>query len=480
MVDRRPHRFSGARQLSFSLRFRHTVAVFSAVCLAVCQGAALAQGTLQTPPPIFSAVDANGVDLVTGRFNYSNTDVSIGPLDAGGLAYVRSYITNGWRDNTIGTMASNGAGGYVVSVGDGSESFSLSGNEFVSDQGSGSTLTTDSGSPAIFTYTMSDGTVAVFQEFRGYIAGPHEGLGFFDSIAITSLTKPTGEHLIFHYRTGGFGSVGEHYEVTRLQSVTNNLGYHLHFDYARESATQPFDVADWRRSVAVTAINNAIDFCNPTADDCNNMSTTWPSATYSTSAGESVTDALGRTTRFTYGAGGMVAIRRPSSTSTDHVTISYASGGVSSISNGTGTWTYTYSDVGSARTTTVTDPLSKTRVVVSNFNSSRVTSDTDGEGRTVRYAYDSDDRLSSVRGPIDGADEYVLTEYEYDVRGNVIETTYIPKASSGSSPITFATTYVEEPTVTTCTNPVTCNLPATTEDGLATSPTMHTIPHMAA
>lgn len=437
--------------------------IVSAMALMIFgAGVATAQApSLDTPPPVFNSVDQNGVDVVTGAFNISTVELSIGQPGAGGLVYGRTYVGTGWRHNFVGAIVEN-SGEFSVSVGGSTEKFSFSGGGFTSLEGRGSTLTFD-GVSDTYTYTTSTGVIAVFDA----AFGPYDD-GYGSSLAsISALTTPAGERVTFHYRTISFLEDGQTYQAMRLQSVTNNRGYQLHFDYLLENTSTETGLPNWRYLIGVTAINNAIDYCSPTADDCTGMSVTWPSVTYGVSAGfETVTDALGRVTRYSYSGTAMIAIRRPTNPSTNSATISYTSGRVSSISNGTGTWTYAYSDAGSVRTTTVTDPLSHTRVAVSNIDTSRVSTDTDGEGRTVAYTYDSHDRVLSVRSPVDGSSEYILTEYDYDVRGNVIETTVTPRSSSGLSPVVIDTTYVEGPTVTTCSNQVTCNLPATTEDAL--------------
>jgi hypothetical protein len=129
------------------------------------------------------------------------------------------------------------------------------------------------------------------------------------------------------------------------------------------------------------------------ADTCSNFTQTWPSATYSYSGTsdiyETVTDTLGRATRYTIlPAAGVIAVRRPSSTTTDHINVQRSQGRVSAVLMGSSTWSYAYADNGSTRTTTVTDPNSNTRVVISNLTTQQITSDRDGESRTVAFQYD--------------------------------------------------------------------------------------------
>jgi RHS repeat-associated protein len=56
------------------------------------------------------------------------------------------------------------------------------------------------------------------------------------------------------------------------------------------------------------------------------------------------------------------------------------------------------------------------------------------------------------------------TEYAYDVRGNILRTTQHTKSGSSIADIFTSSNYNESAAVTTCANPVTCNLPASTTD----------------
>jgi RHS repeat-associated protein len=420
--------------------------------------AASAQSTLVTPPPTFTTVDPNGVDLLTGAFNVSSIDLTIGQPGSGGLVFGRTFIGTGWRHNYVGSIDEGGEG-LIVSIGGVSEEMvETSPGNYASAQGSGATLVEDGG---VYTYTMSNGAVAIFGDnYIDFDAGINA-----DSGMLNSITYPSGEVWEFHYRAIDI-ILGERRRVVRLQSVTNNFGYQLHFDYAIDVVDEYADLAPFALLTSVTAINNAVTYCGPVADDCTGS---WPTVTYSSGSGtQTVSDAAGRQTRYTFSGQRITGIRRATGSGADpnHITIAYSSDRVSSVSNGDGAWSYAYSDDGDERTTTVTDPMSHTRVVVSDLTTSRVNSDTDGEGRTVSYTYDDNDRVETIRGPEDDNDEYIQTAFEYDVRGNIITTTITPKSSSGLSPIVIDTTYMEGPLVTACSNIVTCNLRLTTEDAL--------------
>jgi RHS repeat-associated protein len=418
---------------------------------ALAPNLANAQEPLSSPPPVFSSVDSNGVDLVTGAFNVSTVDLTIGQPNAGGLAFGRTFIGSGWRHNYVGTLTDVN-GEAVVSLGGSSESFSIGsgGTTFTSLQGSGSTLTYNSGT-AKYTYASSTGMVAIFDGLLfEYDGGTDATMG-----RIISITSPNGEVTTFHYRTIQFAESGTILRALRLQSVTNNFGYQLHFDYAIETTTQGSALADWRRITSVTAINNAIDYCDPTADNCTGLSSTWPSVSYARSGlTETVTDAAGRTARFTYGFNTITAIRRPTSTTSDHTTITYSAGRVATVSNGSATWTYGYSDNAGVRTTTVTDPLSNARVVTSDLATSRVLTDADALSRTMSYQYDSEDRLTRITMP-----EGNYAEFVYDARGNITQTTQVAKSGSGLANIVTSASYPS-----TCSNQVTCNLPTSVTD----------------
>ena len=398
-----------------------------------------------TPPPVVAGIGQSGYDLITGSFSYSATEVVIGQPNAGGMSFSRSFQGAGWRDNYAGTINSSGST-YTVSIGSNSETFTLSGSTFSSDQALGSTLAYNSGS-GIYTYMLRDGTFALFD------AALANGGAVYDAnvARITTLTKPNGEQAVWHYKSVTAQSVA----ALRLQSVTNNLGYQIHFDYSLNNPTLSSQLPAWMTLAKATGINNGVDYCDPTADTCPTYTVTWPSATYGTSGGYStVTDNLSRVTQYSSGDYGLVAIRRPS---TDSIEVSYdGSGRVYQVTNMVGTWTYTYSDVGTQRTITITDPLSHTRVTVADLSLFEITSDTNGTGNTTSYQYDSYRRVTRVTQP-----EGNYTQSTYDGRGNVSQVTNVAKSGSGLSNIVTSASFDS-----TCSNPVTCNQPNSTTDAL--------------
>lgn len=270
-----------------------------------------------------------------------------------------------------------------------------------------------------------------------------------DQGRVTSLTLPSGEKLTFTYTTLTNGAT---FTAQRLQSVNNNLGYQLSFEYQSSSADTTGLIL-----IKVTAINNAVDYCAPTSNGCTGFTQTWPSLSFSTSgSAQIVTDSMSRATRYTLTSNRITGIRWPAS-STDDITISYnGAGRVSAVANAVGTWTYGYEDSGNLRTTTVTNPVSQPVIFVSNLSIGRVIAFQNGTSNVTQYTYDSLGRLATVVRPQGG-----YTSYGKDARGNVTQITEFPNTGS-SGPTAFTIFSAVYPS--TCTNPVTCNLPESTTD----------------
>lgn len=163
-------------------------------CAAALGLAAPTLAQTPIPPPVFPAVDGNGVDVSTGAFTYSRTDLVIGQPGAGGLAYTRYYQSAPsafWTHNHIGYVAGTGTTCSVV-VGVFTETFTSSlndcGGTFTSDQQHGGTLSGSQG--AGYTYTARDGTVATF---RGRDVAAIYGMPSTMTGYLWSVTTPSGE-----------------------------------------------------------------------------------------------------------------------------------------------------------------------------------------------------------------------------------------------------------------------------------------------
>lgn len=431
--------------------FAFLARIFLSAGLAASAATASVAQSQPATTPITSSVDANGVDLTTGNFVTSATEVAIGAAGSGGLVFARSYYGNdGWRDALAGTI-NNVSAVYTVTIGGGSESFTLDSGVYASDQMRGSTLTFNGGTNE-YTYMTAGGAVAMFDKD---LIGDDQ-LWPANQGVITSFAQPSGETLTYHHTSVTVGAT----TARRPQSITNNFGYQLHFTYAEDNPTTTPEIEDFLTRTVVRGINNAVDYCAPAANTCSGFTETWPSATYTSSGTttitQTVTDALSRQTKYIIVSGRITGLRAPSSPSANSVTIAYSSTRVSSVTNAEGAWSYDYVFAAGERRVTITDPLSNTRQVNSVIDTGLVTWAKDALNRTSSFLYDSEDRVTRVTAP-----EGNYVSYAYDARGNVTLTTAVAKSGSGLSNITTSATYPAS-----CANPVTCNLPTTTTDTL--------------
>jgi RHS repeat-associated protein len=429
------------------------VAIASWLLLGL-SGEAQAFTPLKPPAPIDAPIDSAGVNVSNGIYSFSVREVSIGQPDSGGLVYERTWLGTGWRDNLTGTINSASAV-YTVSFGATSETFTLASGVFTQDQGQGSTLAFNSGTQ-VYTYTTKDGTVALFAKALAGTNPTDANEG-----RITSLTRPTGETLTFTYKTETvcMGSPCANTLVARLQSVETNLGYQLRLSYSQDSTPSAGQVPAWTSIIKVTGVDLGTVYCDPAADTCSGIPSSWPSATYAVpgdnALAQTVTDQLSRVTRYTLDSSGyMVGVRRPSS-STDNVTITYNSGAVATVSDGVGTWTYGYVTLLNF-ITTVTDSTSVQRATKVSSTTGKIMAEGPSLviGVPTNYTYDSFGRLTKITRP-----EGDYTEYTYDARGNVTQVTEVAKSGSGLSNVVTSASYD-----TTCSNPVRCNKPNSTTD----------------
>jgi RHS repeat-associated protein len=431
-------------------------------------GSAGAASAQQPVPPEHYTLDPHGVDLVSGQFVMPVTEVAIGPA-AGGLSHGRIYLQGGSpRDSRLGTISISGST-YVVSVGGETEVFVKSGSVFTPQSQQGSTLTQVGTG---YTFTSASGAVAHFFSYASNVQTPY-GNG---AILLSDYKTPDGGMLTYNYKGVTYCRIpildpdpeidpeGPHGcqqfgSAARLQSITNNRGYMLHFDYEDENPDQVFS---WLRYQSVTGINLAVDYCDPFDDDCTGLSRTWPSVAYGVDgSGNNIsTDQAGRTTTFVSGTYGLSSIRFPGASVDDISTTVNSAGQTTALTDATGAWAYSYADVGTVRTTVATGPLGQSTTVVSDLTIGRATSVTQTTSasppvsRTWTYHYDAQRRLDQITNP-----EGDYTTLAYDGRGNVTTTTAVAKSGSGLANIVTSAAYPAS-----CSNPVICNKPTATTD----------------
>ena len=430
----------------------------------VMAGSAQAQ-TPQIPPPApYQAVDRNGVNLATGSFLYTTPEISVGPKGQGGLSYTATYDTgvNDWRHSVAGMVSYApflGPGPlvpwYTVTIQGASAVYRrTSAGEFRLIDGAG----TLAGTTNNYTYTAQDGSIAVFN--AGVTYSPYVANGGL----ISTLTRPNGEVLTYTYTAIAMPN-GQ--QARRLQSVTNTYGYQLHFEYGANVWS-----TDWYRLTKVVALNNAVDACAPTANNCT-FSQTWPSLTFTRTPTErTVTDSLGRVTRLLFPGGWLSGIRLPTLATGQNITLTRDLTGekTASVSDGAGTWAYDYGAPPSVlppfytTTTAINGPgLSDSSVEItwtqpdisSSQRINRITSAANGEGETTDYAYDSAFHLAWIDHPEGDRDRWY-----YNAWGDVARLERIAKPGSGLAAIDLHAAYSSSCPV----DPALCGRPISTTD----------------
>jgi len=198
---------------------------------------AAAQTVTLADPPVRLPLDANGVDLSTGAFHAPSSSIRVGD-DQSGLMHVRARVANGWRHNYMLTVKETSSKA-TVAIGGTSWAFTPSGGAWISDLGSGETLTEDS---AGYTFTARDGTVYHFDKTTVQSGPSYYGTA---SAVGTTITEASGRVTTLSYRSDSYRKpVGVRgtlvtMRVLRLQSVNTSTGYQLKFRYAVNDFPDP-------------------------------------------------------------------------------------------------------------------------------------------------------------------------------------------------------------------------------------------------
>jgi RHS repeat-associated protein len=445
---------------------RTTRALLLGSAAALCAIASPAAAQLEDSR-VLEYVDENGVNLLTGLIDVNEEYISIGD-GSGRLAfriklnytpevlgnhYLSDHNYTGWAFHGVDSDNLPIAG---VSFDGEVQLFQGAGPVFSEITAKGSQLSL-SGSD--YVYKRKDGVEIVFgQSFdEAYRQGciPDCSGGY---RLPTKITFPDGTIITLHYKT----FTGTYGPSARIQSVTNNHGHQLKFAYGSSTS---------RLVTGVTAINNAVDYCDPVADSCTGLTQTWPSmsisesnsSTWSVANTYTVTDPAGAATQYRFEPDTtpypqtnlLKGIKRPGS-STENITYTYtgSSSTPSSITNEGTTYTYSVSALGGGEYGRVrTDPNGNT--LKSIF--SGCAKFEDGVGRRTSTLCDSLGRITRITRP---EGDYVA--YTYDTRGNLTQVQRVPKSGSGLSTVTTSATYPSS-----CTNILTCNKPTTTTDAMA-------------
>ena len=382
-------------------------------------------------PPVVNAMDANGVNLATGKFQLPGLNIAIGGSGSG-----LGRVTQGDADNYSGLIKVDSSGnacymggctgGLALYV---SYAGQTNGTAF-GYYGSGGTTTypgpykfshgitltctpaTTLASPC--TLNLPDGTSVNYSSSATPTAG---------AMSAISATKPDGEILSFtYYMSGGY--------ARSIKSVTSSLGWMLWYDV---------DVN--YKVVKVTALNQSAYYCDPNGSSC----TPGGDSPYvsSTTSGSTTTISRNGTALVSYSVSGATTTTTSPSGVAKAVT-TYSSGTyagrVSTVNIGGiggSTWSYAYAvDANGNTVTTVTAPNGTTRSLAV-ANGHQIVYQTDEDGRITKYAYSGvgSDQITEVVNPDGNAATGGFTLYQYDPTGRVTQTSVVPKnGAAGGTP----------------------------------------------
>ena len=457
-----------------AIRKLNRLAVVAAIAMAGLLGAVpTAQAQTAIPPvPVWQQIDERSVDVVTGELALSVTDVSIGPNDHRGLRATRRWSTGAWRIADLPLIS--GSLDYPVVTYDGKTIALYRGNasvEYNDLAGTSAKLNEN-----LTQFIDADGTVINFNTMSGYfnvnLMAANIGIG-------NDITYPDGIKKTFTYRGGNFCAGSPCNLNPRISSINLSNGYQLKFEYVADTIPNGVDPNEDVSTINISrivAINNAVEYCSPTANKCV-VSSIWPQATYTNQPGRnyitSATDAEGRTANYTYvlASGSLFhaalqTLRIPGAP-VDTVSITYQSianfkAPVATMSILGQLWEYSrpndtttiVSNGGYSRTYNLSEET------YLNIIPQKVISETDEQGRTTTYQYCyamtcvGNTQLAKKTFP-----EGNSVSYEYDARMNVTSTTRAPKPGSSLPVLVTTATYPS-----TCTNIKTCNKPTSTTD----------------
>ena len=427
---------------------KKTITVFSGIALLLSPMQLSAQG-MPEPMAVLPQIDEYGVNIAARQVQHSGlAGVSIGEPGTGGLAFSWSFYEDGWRHSAMGSISSSG-NTYTVTVGGSSASFTKSGSTYTSDQGDGKTLTyayLAQGNPAGYYYTYTDRNGVKYRFSEAWA-------DYFDDVNEAMLDQITFPDKV-KYNINYVDDISA--TAARVQSISSSLKYRIHLEYANNGDPEtPSEFVDWKTIVKATAYNNDIDPCWIFKDVCT-FNEDWPHVIYTGSEFrvDTAKNALGQTTTFSHnGSDQLTGIDSPDSGSANDITYAYSSGKVSSVTTNGSMWSYSVS----GNEVTVSGPSSTERIYVLDGTTDRILSVEDGENQKTEYTYDTtyEERIKTVKSPRGN----VMT-YDYDGRGNVIETRLSPHTGTASDIVTSAT-YTSG-----CGSPARCNKPTSTTDAL--------------
>lgn len=392
------------------------------------------------PMPTTSVVDSNGVDLINWSYSFEINPISIGPADQDPIKV--SILLPSERDSFSSNLRVQDVSWQTstrITASIGPESWSFFGSSGVSDTGAQLVMDVDN----IKLYAR-DGTIISYEYPNNFylISGPV-------NTCASKITKKNGEVLTYYNDWDSSGT------FCRAKSVVSNRGYQIKYEYPSTGWTAV--------RTKVTLINNAYEYCDPTAITCS-LTMAWPYMTIPPWGG------IGPTRTYTNNSGqawvlGAAGLQSPGETTPglNWTTEQYFApqGGVgvldfrvTSVTKNGQTWVYSYPSSDpvlggvAGQLAKVQDPLGN----VKRYRRSWAVSDGDpstGEeeipnllmksidenGNVQSYSYNSIYKVTEVAFP--EGNKYDAT---YDQAGNIL--TYTLKAKPGSGLPDVSSSYV--------------------------------------
>lgn len=395
-------------------------------------------------PAVNSAVDANGVDLISGKIQLALSTIAIGPADGSGLEYTVTTDGSTLRDSIEASIFTHDGAKYKVAVGTESFEFLKSGSTFTEVQAQGNSLAYDGSN--FYTFTSGTGTIYRFSYLLNLApngAGPDGN----DVGALVEIRSPSGATKTYTYRRevkpilNGRAQTGSA-AFRRVQSVVTNTGWMIKPEYnADEISSDLSNWMTWSNESSVKAFNNNVVGCSVSADRCAiPAGQQWPQLT-----------TLGHAN---YGLDGVTSFRRASTPAgTSNLTASYAAGRVSSIVNEGVTTSYTYADASNIRTTTRTTSVGSEEYKF-EITTGLLKQYKNALGATTIYDHNALKQLVKITYP-----ERNYVELTPDGRGNITLTRAVAKPGSTDAPITTSAAYPAS-----CGGSPSCNQPIWTRD----------------
>lgn len=394
-----------------------------------------AEAQIPNPMPTTSTIDENGVDLTNWSFSYQVTSIALGPVELGIYypsdrdsfsATLRIEDSSGQYSNRATATAGNQTWVFITGGSAEDPGASLGENRYIPSGG------------YIATVVARDGTVIDYDYPSWYIPGNTTNPM---TLCARSITRPDGEVLTYYAKYNMF--------PCRIQSIVSNRGYQIKYDYVAPNSIY--------RS-RITLINNAFEYCNPTADTCN-LTMNWPYISLSSNP-RSYTNHSGQVWNVI--AHGIIPPGHSSPTiswtAQNYISpnvVGNFAWRVTSATRDGGTWLYTYPSSDpllggvSDQLLRVQDPLGNvTRfrrlpgatggdASIGEFaNPSRLIGSVDQLGNVSTYGYNSSYQVTAINLP-EGRGHLAT----YDYRGNILTYTQRPKTGSGAANLTTTYTY---------------------------------------